>query len=153
MSGNSRLQMLAVLAVGAVGGWLAASGRLTGPPRSDAAPPPQAESAKADGSCCNGADRGLMLAKADAPLPGSGGGAGQPSAPANGKKPNILFIMGDDIGWMQPGCYHRGLMVGETPTSTASRGRARSSWTTSPCRAAPPGATPSSPACTRCAPE
>jgi arylsulfatase len=31
------------------------------------------------------------------------------------KKPNILFIMGDDIGWMQPRCYHRGLMVGETP--------------------------------------
>ena len=30
-------------------------------------------------------------------------------------KPNILFIMGDDIGWMQPSCYHRGLMVGETP--------------------------------------
>ena len=32
-----------------------------------------------------------------------------------GQKPNILFIMGDDIGWMQPGIYHRGLMVGETP--------------------------------------
>ncbi|CDM60855.1 MULTISPECIES: arylsulfatase [Rhizobium] len=31
------------------------------------------------------------------------------------KKPNILFIMGDDIGWMQPGIYHKGLMVGETP--------------------------------------
>ena len=31
------------------------------------------------------------------------------------KKPNILFIMGDDIGFMQPGCYHRGLMIGETP--------------------------------------
>ena len=31
------------------------------------------------------------------------------------QKPNIMFIMGDDIGWMQPGCYHRGLMVGETP--------------------------------------
>ena len=31
------------------------------------------------------------------------------------KKPNILFIMGDDIGIMQPGIYHRGLMVGETP--------------------------------------
>jgi arylsulfatase A-like enzyme len=29
--------------------------------------------------------------------------------------PNILFIMGDDIGWMQPSIYHRGLMVGETP--------------------------------------
>jgi arylsulfatase A-like enzyme len=30
-------------------------------------------------------------------------------------KPNILVIMGDDIGWMQPSIYHRGLMVGETP--------------------------------------
>jgi arylsulfatase A-like enzyme len=36
-------------------------------------------------------------------------------AQAQDKKPNILFIMGDDIGWMQPSCYHRGLMVGETP--------------------------------------
>ena len=40
-------------------------------------------------------------------------------APAQEKqkqeKPNILFIMGDDIGWMQPSIYHRGLMVGETP--------------------------------------
>jgi arylsulfatase len=36
-------------------------------------------------------------------------------AQQRGKKPNILFIMGDDIGWMQPSCYHRGLMVGETP--------------------------------------
>ena len=34
---------------------------------------------------------------------------------AQEEKPNILFIMGDDIGWMQPGIYHRGLMVGETP--------------------------------------
>ena len=36
-------------------------------------------------------------------------------AAAQDKKPNILFIMGDDIGWMQPSIYHRGLMVGETP--------------------------------------
>ena len=36
-------------------------------------------------------------------------------AQAADKKPNILFIMGDDIGWMQPSCYHRGIMVGETP--------------------------------------
>jgi arylsulfatase A-like enzyme len=38
----------------------------------------------------------------------------QPSA-QQPQKPNILFIMGDDIGWMQPRIYHRGLMVGETP--------------------------------------
>jgi arylsulfatase len=36
-------------------------------------------------------------------------------AQAPAAKPNILFIMGDDIGWMQPSIYHRGLMVGETP--------------------------------------
>src|SRR6201989_3627828 len=38
-----------------------------------------------------------------------------PSAAQTTQKPNILFIMGDDIGWMQPSIYHRGLMVGETP--------------------------------------
>src|SRR5664279_2045374 len=37
------------------------------------------------------------------------------SAVAQDKKPNIMFIMGDDIGWMQVGAYHRGLAVGETP--------------------------------------
>lgn len=36
-------------------------------------------------------------------------------ASAQEKKPNILFIMADDIGWMQPSIYHRGVMVGETP--------------------------------------
>ena len=47
----------------------------------------------------------------------AGGAAGLLPAPAAAqeKKPNILFIMGDDIGWMQPSVYHRGLMVGETP--------------------------------------
>ena len=37
------------------------------------------------------------------------------TAQAGDAKPNIMFIMGDDIGWMQPSIYHRGLMVGETP--------------------------------------
>ena len=31
------------------------------------------------------------------------------------KKPNIMFIMGDDIGIMNVAAYHQGLMVGETP--------------------------------------
>ena len=35
--------------------------------------------------------------------------------PATPKQPNILFIMGDDIGWMQVGAYHRGVGIGETP--------------------------------------
>ena len=45
-------------------------------------------------------------------------GAARPrrrTATEGSEKPNILFIMGDDIGWMQPSIYHRGLMVGETP--------------------------------------
>jgi arylsulfatase A-like enzyme len=41
--------------------------------------------------------------------------SGSAQAQAQNQKPNILFIMGDDIGWMQPSIYHRGLMVGETP--------------------------------------
>jgi arylsulfatase A-like enzyme len=41
--------------------------------------------------------------------------AALPPAFAQEKKPNIVFIMGDDIGWMQPSIYHRGLMVGRTP--------------------------------------
>jgi arylsulfatase A-like enzyme len=41
--------------------------------------------------------------------------ASMPAAAQQQQKPNILFIMGDDIGWMQPSIYHRGLMVGETP--------------------------------------
>src|SRR5262245_16784137 len=39
-----------------------------------------------------------------------------PPAPASTQdKPNILFIMVDDIGILQPSIYHRGWMVGETP--------------------------------------
>src|SRR5579872_5204185 len=41
--------------------------------------------------------------------------ASQEAGGGGSQKPNILFIMGDDIGWMQPSIYHRGLMVGETP--------------------------------------
>src|SRR5262245_51316433 len=43
------------------------------------------------------------------------GPASTPATAQPAQKPNILFIMGDDIGWMQPSIYHRGLMVGETP--------------------------------------
>jgi arylsulfatase len=36
-------------------------------------------------------------------------------ARAEDKKPNILVIMGDDIGWFNPSIYHRGIMGYETP--------------------------------------
>src|SRR5262245_1702917 len=40
--------------------------------------------------------------------------AAQP-ATAAGRKPNILVIMGDDIGWYNPSIYHRGEMGYWTP--------------------------------------
>jgi arylsulfatase len=43
--------------------------------------------------------------------------AAAPAAAQQGNKPNIVFIMGDDIGWMQPSIYHQGLAVGETPNN------------------------------------
>jgi hypothetical protein len=34
---------------------------------------------------------------------------------AQAKKPNILVIMGDDIGWFNPSCYNSGIMGYRTP--------------------------------------
>ncbi|HVI65400.1 MAG TPA: sulfatase-like hydrolase/transferase, partial [Bradyrhizobium sp.] len=37
------------------------------------------------------------------------------AAPAAGSKPNILFIMGDDIGWFNVSAYNMGVMGYRTP--------------------------------------
>ena len=34
---------------------------------------------------------------------------------ASDKKPNILVIMGDNIGWFNASIYHRGIMGYQTP--------------------------------------
>lgn len=131
--------MIAVLVVGALLGYAAASSRLDVLHRADGGPTQQhlpqevanaplqtsvtsevhavqrpmaataSHSAKpAAGTCCAlGSAKGQLVAMAN--------NAAALEQTASGKKPNILFIMGDDIGWMQPACYHRGLMVGETP--------------------------------------
>jgi len=41
--------------------------------------------------------------------------SGAALAQASAKKPNILVIMGDDVGWFNIGTYHRGIMSGKTP--------------------------------------
>jgi arylsulfatase A-like enzyme len=33
----------------------------------------------------------------------------------SGQRPNIVFIMGDDIGWFNIGAYHQGIMASRTP--------------------------------------
>src|SRR5262245_17274778 len=90
---STKIQMAAVVLASAIGGFLAAKGGALWP-QTPAHAAPQAP----------------VITAAASTLPIA------PTQPAaGGKKPNILFIMGDDIGWMQPGCYHQGLMVGETP--------------------------------------
>jgi arylsulfatase A-like enzyme len=37
------------------------------------------------------------------------------TAAAEEAKPNIIVIMGDDVGWFNIGAYHRGIMAGKTP--------------------------------------
>jgi hypothetical protein len=114
---NTRLQMTAMLAVGGLLGYAAAAGKLDLSRRARAEPPQNPVASKVTSSvkaaaatcCAEGSAKGELLALADPRAKPS------VSKDDSGKKPNILFIMGDDIGWMQPQCYHRGLMVGETP--------------------------------------
>ena len=41
--------------------------------------------------------------------------ASTPAAAQQQQRPNIVVIMGDDIGWFNFGAYHRGIMAGKTP--------------------------------------
>ena len=42
---------------------------------------------------------------------------------ASGGKPNIVVIMGDDIGWFNIGAYHQGIMYSTTPNLDKMAGR------------------------------
>jgi arylsulfatase len=46
------------------------------------------------------------------------------------KKPNILVIMGDDIGWFNPSCYNHGMMGFRTPNidRIAAQGALFNTW-------------------------
>src|SRR5262249_42501631 len=114
---STKFHAVVFLAAGALLGYAAASGnfRLNRPADALPANPPSANRL-ADPSplpvpaapcCMEGNTKGILVAQADE--------AAAAQTQKDGKRPNILFIMGDDIGWMQPSGYHRGLMVGETP--------------------------------------
>jgi arylsulfatase len=109
---NTRAQMTAMLAVGALLGYLAASGRLNPFQWARAAAPPAPAAAEAEGqaACCDGAGKAGLLAAAARRVTGRLQKDAKP-----GTRPNIVFIMGDDVGWFNIGAYHRGIMSGKTP--------------------------------------
>jgi len=88
-------------------------------------PPEEASWLKSSLASLGSASRAVLLgATALVSVCASDPASAQQPAPA---QPNILFIMGDDIGWMQPSIYHEGLAIGEPPTSTESGMKAQSS--------------------------
>jgi arylsulfatase A-like enzyme len=115
---NGKVQMIAMLAIGGLLGYAAASGKLDVFRRASASPPQQPLVEKVSGpvktasaTCCSeGLTKGYLVAMAD---PRAASRATE--AQAEGKKPNIVVIMGDDIGMWNIGAYHRGLMAGRTP--------------------------------------
>jgi arylsulfatase len=98
------------LLVGALGGWAVASGRLDTKLWAESTPPEPSAGGPAAGGCCDAVDRATLVAavrdhntKVAARFQ------------KDGKKPNIMFIMGDDIGVWNIGAYHRGMCSGKTP--------------------------------------
>ena len=109
-----------ILAAGVLLGYLAASDQLNSFSNAHAAPQarnevqiaePAKPGANTGPACCSDEiSKGTLLALAD-PKAGAAGG----SVRVSGKKPNIVVIMGDDVGWFNIGAYHQGIMASRTP--------------------------------------
>ena len=105
---RTRLGPMALIAAGAALGYFAASIDLSASrpalaARTSSGPPIIAT--PSDG-CSDGANKGLLLARA---------AEGTVTAVAADRNPNIVVIMGDDVGVWNIGAYHRGMMAGRTP--------------------------------------
>ncbi|MCX7392601.1 MAG: arylsulfatase [Planctomycetales bacterium] len=119
---TKHIQTIAVLATGAVLGFLAASGEPRDAARADVARPssvgakeasPHAPTVKAP--CCDAKiDRTLALADAVAEA-NAATLAQVEKATKVGKKPNIVIIWGDDVGQSNISAYSMGLMGYRTP--------------------------------------
>jgi arylsulfatase len=138
---TARLQLVVMLAIGGLGGWLVGSGRIHSLTyaQTSSAPP---NSVALQQPCCDGTGRGVLLAKADLHAAGLPLVAGQPAA--GGKKPNILVIFGDDIGIPQISAYTQGLMGYRTPNIDRIATEALSSPIPTGSRVVRPAVRPSS---------
>jgi arylsulfatase A-like enzyme len=107
---RTRLSTMALIAAGAALGYVAASIDFRVSRSASAASPSEGPAIRAAQSeCCSeGAAKSLLLAS-----------AAKAKATATGVavegKPNIVVIMGDDVGVWNIGAYHRGMMAGRTP--------------------------------------
>ena len=111
---NVKLQFLLVAGLSALLGYAAASGKLNPFQKADAGtadqPKTAASSAPAAPGCCSdGLSKAGMLALA------THNNAVAAKAADAGKKPNILVLWGDDIGWYNASCYNHGVMGYQTP--------------------------------------
>jgi len=106
---SARIQGLVLVALGALLGYGAASGKWNPFQKVDAAPAAlKSSQADAPACCAAGTARSQLLALANR-------NQADDKAEQDHKKPNILVIWGDDIGWFNPSCYHRGMMGYRTP--------------------------------------
>jgi arylsulfatase A-like enzyme len=120
---RNRISALLFITVGAVLGLIAATGHFTFHRSAGAqnVPAGLAGQEAPQASCSEGLNKAKLLAMAG---PATASTAVQAQEASSGKKPNIVFIMGDDVGWFNIGAYHRGIMAGKTPNldSLASQG-------------------------------
>jgi arylsulfatase len=104
------IRSLAFIALGALLGFVAATRDVASLLRAGVI---AAETGVADqgvdksSSCSEGVARTALLAHAGAET--------ARAKTSSGKKPNIVVIMGDDVGWFNIGAYHQGIMAGRTP--------------------------------------
>ncbi len=100
------IQAFACVGLGTVLGFIAATRDFSPTSRAEVA----GQTAKEPDCCSEGTSKSVLLAQASAATTTA------KAAPASsGKKPNVVFIMGDDVGWFNIGAYHRGMMAGKTP--------------------------------------
>lgn len=113
---SARFQAVVFVAVGALLGYVAATGtqrwnqQVTAAAPSGPSPSDPSSPAEPPADCCGeGSNKSELLALA------THNRTVAERADSSGKKPNIVFIMADDVGWFNVGAYHHGIMAGRTP--------------------------------------
>jgi arylsulfatase len=102
---NPKAQMALVLAVGLLAGYVASSVKFNPFPKADAGPP---EKSAAFAEPAGGTTKGNARLAAH-------NNSVRLKAAKSGKKPNILVLWGDDIGYWNISAYNRGMMGYRTP--------------------------------------